>query len=90
MPDDLFDARALLQGLDIAEVEERHKRDSKALVLAFLEILDSLQALQAYVGGADGQAPDPALSRTVEVMVRQALRSLGAVGVIPLDAVGQR
>jgi len=58
----------------------------REIVLAFLEVVDSIDRGIRYVSGADPAS----VSAGLEVTLRQALHALEGVGVRPIDCVGKR
>lgn len=72
-----------------AEQNEKHRKETTNLLLRFLEVVDSLEALGQHCEElvTAGQSHVPA--RTVNTIVGQARNVLRQVNVEPMDAVGQ-
>ena len=91
--DDLFvSADKMLAAMDFAEVtaaqEERHRKQLANLLLDFLDVMDSMQALEAHCQALDQRGHEYIPLRAVSIIVRQTSSLLSKAGVEPMDAVG--
>ena len=93
--DELFgDAGRLLAAMDFtamtAAQEEKQRKEMTDLLLGFLEVVDSLQSLEAHcrelVESGHPQVP----LRSVSVTTRKALQVLGKAGVTPMNDTGSK
>lgn len=83
----------LLAGFDLARsasaAAAAHRREMETLLLSFLEVLDSLQALEARARELES-ADNPRISvRAVTTIVKQAAQALEQAGAIPMNCEGQ-
>jgi molecular chaperone GrpE len=81
-------AGRLLAGFDFARAmaasDEAHRRETEALLCSFLEVVDSLEALERHTSGH----ADDALHKTVERILGQAYGVLARAGVERLVLAG--
>jgi molecular chaperone GrpE len=86
------DAGRLLAAMDFAAMaasqEEKRRQEMSAVLRDFLEVIDSLQALETHCRelAESGQAQMPL--RSVSVTLRQAQRAVSKSGVEPINCVG--
>jgi molecular chaperone GrpE len=79
----------LLAAFDFAQANTSNKREMETLLLAFIEVIDSLQTLEEYYGHlADTTTARIPLKGTA-IVVKQALKAIADVGVIPMNCKGQ-
>lgn len=82
----------MLAAMDFAGVtaaqEEKHRKQLAKLLLDFLEVVDSMQALEAVCKDLDISGREYIPLRAVSIMVRQISSLLSEAGVEPMNAVG--
>lgn len=92
--DDLFaDADRFLAGFDFARMsaaqEEKHRRETEALLLGLIEIADSLRDLERHSGELVARGHEEIPHKSVRLLVRKVLKLLAQAGVRPMNAVGE-
>jgi len=91
--DDLFvSADKMLAAMDFAEVtaaqEEKHKKQMANLLLNFLDVMDSMQTLEAHCQDLYASGHEHIPLRSVSIIVRQISSLLSKAGVEPMNGAG--
>jgi molecular chaperone GrpE (heat shock protein) len=73
----------------LAEQEERHRRETAALLRRLLGVLDSLQAVERQCRELAAAGVTQAPHKAVNVTFRQMLQELSTVGLEPMNVVGR-
>ncbi len=73
----------------VAEQNEKHRKETADLLLRFLEIVDSLEALGAHCEELVARGYEHIPLRSVNTTLRQALNILSQTGVEQMNAAGR-
>ena len=73
----------------LEEEKDRHRAEKRRLLLRFLDVLDGLQALEAYCAELVEQGQTGVPHRSVTLLTEQMLAVFAEAGVRPLPALGQ-
>jgi molecular chaperone GrpE len=82
----------LLSDFDLAranaEAAAAQKREMETLLLALIEVIDSLQILERRCRELADSSGLPIPVRSIAIMTRQALKAIEQVGAAPMNSVG--
>jgi molecular chaperone GrpE len=83
----------LLAAFDFAQAsaaaETAHRQEMEMLLLAIIEVIDSLQTLDAHYGDLAGTTGARIPIRGTGIIVKQALKAIAQAGVVPMNCTGQ-
>jgi molecular chaperone GrpE len=83
----------LLAAFDFAQAsaaaETAHRQEMETLLLAIIEVIDSLQTLDTHYGDLAGSGGARVPIRGTGVIVKQALKAITEAGVVPMNCTSQ-